>query len=349
MTDLNRTAHLVGSIPLSSSEEVFCTICDAFGSHLKRLPDGETGERGSWILYQREMLLQHPAMEADTSIPKFAFKQWDGKVIREVELLKIRDDVDTSTLEFPVGYAVHAIESFKDFQRLQAEGKIPQNVRFQVSLPTPMATGYNYVSPNGRQTFLEVYERSFAKDVAKILDNIPHDKLAIQWDVCQEVLVFEDYYLGRPDDYERQIFDQFARLASWIPEPVELGFHICYGSPGNDHVIRPQDFALSVKIANGIAEGVNRKLEFMHMPGTFGEPEASFFEPLRDLRLPAECELYLGLLFDDEEEGNEARIEMARNYVADFGIATVCGWGRANADSLPSLLRCHQVALGDSA
>ena len=33
-----------------------------------------------------------------------------------------------------------------------------ENVKFQVSLPTPFAAGYNYISPNGRSEFLKIYE-----------------------------------------------------------------------------------------------------------------------------------------------------------------------------------------------
>ena len=104
MTKLNNTAHLVGSIPLNSSEEVFCSICDTIGSHVKRIPDGETGDRTNWIFFQRKMLANHPAMEIDSSVPKFQFKQWDGKVIREVDLLKIKDGINLDQLVFPIGY-----------------------------------------------------------------------------------------------------------------------------------------------------------------------------------------------------------------------------------------------------
>ena len=40
------TAHLVGSVPLSDAETVFRTVSASIGLHLKRITDGETGERG---------------------------------------------------------------------------------------------------------------------------------------------------------------------------------------------------------------------------------------------------------------------------------------------------------------
>ena len=50
---MNRAApglvHLIGSVPLASTEEVFRTLVGALGDRLSRMPDGETGERRRWI------------------------------------------------------------------------------------------------------------------------------------------------------------------------------------------------------------------------------------------------------------------------------------------------------------
>ena len=55
--------HLIGSVGLQSAEEVFATLSAERGLWLKRMPDGETGERARWIWWQREMMLAHPDME----------------------------------------------------------------------------------------------------------------------------------------------------------------------------------------------------------------------------------------------------------------------------------------------
>ena len=64
MTELTG-AHLVGSVPLADAESVFRTVAKELGPFLARIPDGETGNRHRWIWWQREMLLNHPAMELD--------------------------------------------------------------------------------------------------------------------------------------------------------------------------------------------------------------------------------------------------------------------------------------------
>jgi hypothetical protein len=45
-------AHLVGSVPLASSEAVFRAIAAEIGDRVRRIPDGETGPRSDWIVWQ---------------------------------------------------------------------------------------------------------------------------------------------------------------------------------------------------------------------------------------------------------------------------------------------------------
>ena len=45
-------AHLVGSVPLASAETVFRTIAAEIGDRVRRIPDGETGPRSDWIVWQ---------------------------------------------------------------------------------------------------------------------------------------------------------------------------------------------------------------------------------------------------------------------------------------------------------
>ena len=51
--------HLIGSIPLDNSEQVFRRLSAELGKHLRRMPDGETGERSRWVYFQRQMLEAH--------------------------------------------------------------------------------------------------------------------------------------------------------------------------------------------------------------------------------------------------------------------------------------------------
>ena len=342
----NRTAHLVGSIPLPDAETVFRTVSQALGSSLKRIPDGETGDRSRWIWFQRAMLESHPDMELDSAIPPFEVVQWDGKVVRETQWMKFKDDADPSMSSFPTGYLDAAVESYRVYARLRDEGVIGQDVRFQVSIPTPMATAYMYISPSAREAYLPAYERALAEALEGIVDAIPHDRLAIQWDVCQEVLVFEDYepFGGRPADYKQQIFDELSRVGSFVPETVELGYHLCYGSPADEHLIMPKDMGILVEIANGLTSRLTRRLDFLHLPVPKDRTDAAYFEPLRTLNVPESAEVMLGLVHFDDAKGDAARIATAGDYLKSFGVATECGWGRTDPARVTGLLESHARA-----
>lgn len=336
--------HLIGSIPLDSSEAVFRTLASELGPHLSRIPDGETGERSRWVYFQRQMLLDHPAMEIDPTVPPYKFVQWDGKLVREIEQVRFKPGVDPATVTFETGYDKAALASWAVFERLRAAGAIPTGTRFQVCLPTPQASGYLYVSGPARETYFGVYERALKTALANIVKAIPAQDLAIQWDVCQEVLAFEGYFKDRPAHYKRQIFDMLGRLGDAVPVDVELGYHLCYGSPKDEHLVQPRDAAILVEMMEGIAEATRRHIDFVHIPIPRDRTDDAYYAPLRGWNRPTGTKLYLGLLHHDDEAGDRARIAMARRFVDDFGLSAECGWGRTEPGRLPGLLKGHRVA-----
>ena len=82
--------HFVGSVPLPDAETVFRTLSAVAGPHVKRLPDGETGIRKTWIRFLQGVLAENPAIEVATDLPPFKFIQWDSKLLREIPRLRLR-------------------------------------------------------------------------------------------------------------------------------------------------------------------------------------------------------------------------------------------------------------------
>ncbi len=339
--------HLIGSVPLPDAETVFRTVAHELGPYLARIPDGETGNRHRWIWWQREMLLRHPAMELDPDTKPFELRQWDGALIRTTEWLRFKPDVDPATVTFDTGYAAAALESYATFRRLRDGGDIPAGLRFQVCLPTPMASGYMYVCPTALAAYLPAYERALLAALHEIAAEIPHRDLSIQWDVCQEVLLFEDYFPHRPPAYKQDVFAMLARLGDAVPEDVECGYHLCYGSPRDEHLVMPRDTAILVELSQGILARLQRRMDFLHLPVPQDRSDAAYFAPLAGLALPVGATLYLGLIHHDDAAGDSARIEAARTVVPRFGIATECGWGRTDPARVPGLLAAHRRAMSD--
>ncbi len=338
-------AHMVGSVPMQDAETVFRAVSGALGPHLKRITDGETGERQRWIWFQRDMLLNHPDMELDDVEPPFAVYQWDGQLLRETQYIRFRPGVDPAGVTFETGYAAAALESFQLYSRLRDEGVIGFDTLFQVSLPTPMATAYMYVSPICRDAYIRAYEKALLAALAEIVGSAPQDRLSIQWDVCQEVLAFEDYFSHRPDDYKTQVFDELARLGDSVPPAVDMGYHLCYGSPRDEHLVMPADMGILVEITNGLAGKLERRPDFIHLPVPKDRTDREYFEPLTRLGLPEGVEVYLGLIHFDDEPGDRARIDTAREFFPFSGVATECGWGRTDPARVPGLLESHRRAV----
>ena len=127
-----------------------------------------------------------------------------------------------------------------------------------------------------------------------------------------------------------------------VPEDVELGYHLCYGSPADEHLVMPRDAGILVEMLNGINTAVTRKIEFLHVPVPRDRTDDGYFHPLRDLDIDRDIEIYLGLIHHDDDAGDAARIGTARKYLDEFGISTECGWGRTDPARVPGLLDSHR-------
>lgn len=337
--------HIVGSVPLDCAEAVFCAVAGSVGPYLHRLPDGETGPRKLWIGMISAMLDKHPALEIDTDQPPFEMKLWTGEVHRTLKRLRFRTGIDPKTVRFETGYGAMAIESFGIFDRLQRSGIIPAGVKFQVAIPSPFAPTYNYISKKWRDAFLEIFTTHLCEEVAKIATALPNERIAIQWDVLQEILAWENYFTDRDDDYRTQIRTTLGRIGNAVPKGMELGYHLCYGSPKDEHLVQPKDAATMVSLIAEVLREVKRPIEFFHLPVPKQRIDADFYKPLANLSLPSNCELHLGLVHLNDDEGNWARLNVASQFVKVAGVSTECGWGRGNPERVRALLETHRQLL----
>lgn len=338
-------AHLVGSVPLNDAEEVFRHIGGELGSHLKRLPDGETGRRSDWIGFVRRGLGKHPDFEKDLDNPPYQFTQWDGKVVMEWPYLQFVKNSARAAVSFETGYADDAIASFRTFERLQGEGAIPASVRYQACSATPLAIAYMYIKPEDRKDFTAAYTRHLIEEMLKIADAVPHDRLCYQWDVCQEVLMWEGYFAQNPD-HKQEIIASLAELGDAVPPEVELGYHLCYGSPLDEHCVQPKDMGVLVEISEGILGAVNREVSYLHLPVPRERDDEAYFRPLAGLWIPAETDLYLGCVHPGDDAANSRKLELASAQVKISGIGSECGWGRGDPDALDAIIEAHKTLAG---
>jgi hypothetical protein len=334
--------HLVGSVPLADSAEVFRKVTEGAGGHVHRLPDGETGTRINWVRFIQEQLAARPDMEVDPTVPPIKWVQWDGKHLRDIHRLRFKPGTDLSRVTFATGYADMAIESFAVFDRLQKQGAIAPDTRFLVCMATSLAPGYNYISPHSRPDFVRLFTDHLAGEVARIARSIPHERLAVQWDVCQEVLMWENYYGEQHAGWRDEIIGVEKRLGEAVPAGAHLGYHLCYGSPADEHLIMPKDMGVMVEMTNDIVHAVQRPVEFFHLPVPRERSDDAFFAPLDRLCIDSYTELHFGLVHLGDEVGDAARLAAVRRHARVDGVGTECGWGRKNPGQIPALLAQHR-------
>lgn len=335
-----RHVHMVGSVPRQNAEEVFRLVGGMLANRLPRITDGETGPRNYWITSQARVLHYSDAFEP-------ADHDWDpdsGSVPETgAPKYRLKEGVDAASLVIPTfGYAAEAKESYDLFRRLRDEGVIPSETRFQVSLPTPTAFLTGIVAPESRKAVARAMDTNVREDVLRIVETIPHKDLAIQWDACLEVFIWEGISTLFHDDPKTECLKQLASLIDLVPASVQVGYHLCYGDFRHKHGVEPRDMGVMVTMANFIAEHVSRTVDWVHMPVPRDRDDDAYFEPLKDLRLQPGTELFLGLIhYTDGEAGTLRRMATARRHWRDFGIATECGLGRRDPDTIEELLRIH--------
>jgi len=333
--------HFVGSIGLEDAETVFRSLAENVGDKAFYYPDGETGVRTNWVVWQGQVFADHSGFEQ--------IESGQGYIEGAPPPTHFAPTVEPGALAFSsLGYAAEAAKSFALFSKMKSEGKIPGSVRFQVSLPTPAAVLETFVASDHRRNVLPAYTAAMANEVNTILAAIPHDQLALQWDIAVEVIAADGGMPSLFDNPLNDTVDELQKLCAPIPEEVHLGFHLCYGDPGHKHIIEPRDLGTSVAFANALTSGISRRVDYVHMAVPRDRDDEAYFAPLKNLDID-QTRLNLGLVhFTDGVAGTKKRLATAKQFASGFGIATECGFGRRDPATIPGLLQIHTEVSGSA-
>jgi hypothetical protein len=306
------------------------------------VPDGETGPRAAWVGYERERLVRpHPDVEtvavteSPTGIPRHAY---------ETPVFRIRDGV--ADLHWDAWPRIdEALESYRLFIALRQEGAIPEGVRFQVCLPFPSSALNGFKADFARD--YPVAERGFEdlvrRELERLTGEIPAADLAIQWDVCYEVLDLEGVLAWTPDGAWERFAGPVSRLTRLIPEDVLVGYHLCYGTFPEWPMYEARDMSLLVRMANHAVAESGRSVDWLHLAGPryLRSEDERFFAPLADLRA-ADTRVFLGIVLPvDGVAGLQRRHRTASKYLDDFGVAMYCGFGRQPGTDGMETMREH--------
>jgi hypothetical protein len=338
---------LVGSLPAGSTEEALREGGELFGDLVFALPDGETGPRAAWVGYERERLMKpNPALElvaateSPSGIPRHAY---------ETPVFRVREGAEVRWDAWP--RIDDAIESYRTFRELRDEGVIPADVRFQIGLPFPSSAlnAFKVEFASDYAAAEPAYEDLVRRELERLTAAIPPSDLAIQWDVCYEVLDIEGVisWMGGGDAAWERFTGPVGRLARLLAEDVLVGYHFCYGTFPEWPMYEARDMALIVRMANHAVANSGRHVDWVHLAGPryLRSEDESFFRPLGDLDLP-DTRVYLGIVLPlDGIPGLQRRHDVARRFLDDFGVAMYCGFGRQPGADGRETMRNHRDAV----
>lgn len=344
---MSRAVHLVGSVPLADPREVFTTVSRILGPRLNRIPDGETGERSDWITWLEPIFADNPALEKSGEV--FRVHAGAARHMR----YRVRAGKSPSDIAFDnLFYADIARRSYVEFAALKADGVTPANCRFQIDLVPAHSVLWLFLQEDLHRAVDPIYNAALKREIDKISRALPHEQIAIQFDVASAV--FARLQRNQPNPYGKDRAEMLAvfsgilaDLAAQVPPDVELLFHFCYGDANHKHAVEPLDMGDMVDLANQLAADIARPINLIHMPVPRDRSDDVYFAPLLRLALRPETELSLGLVhYTDGVDGTKVRVAAAERHVKAFSIATECGFGRRDPATVPELLRIHAEVAG---
>ena len=347
------SVHFNGSVNLPDADTVMREISARIPNGVRRMTDGEPGERNYWIMFQIQKFMAMPEFEAATEARE-AYDTGDVEAPATPQL-RLADGVSAKDVRWPdLGYATAYGESFEVFRSLQEAGTIPDGVRFQIQYPTPLACVAGSIVPEDMPAVGESYAAALFADLDRALASLPHDRIAVQWDVAVEFGLLEGTYAGAMP--LEQVAPGLIRCIDHVPDDVPVGMHLCYGDYGHQHFKQPDSLAMQVRLVNALVSGARRPVNWFSFTVPQAQRNAGYFVPLRDLSAGPEAELYFALVPyypADQPRGTtaeqvrliDAALAESGSGAREWGICTECGMGRVEAADVPALLDKHAEIL----
>jgi hypothetical protein len=346
--------HFNGSVNLPDAETVMREICARIPAGVTRIPDGETGERGGWILFQLAKFIESGSFREVPAPPD------ETDQYRDLPTLELADGVSPAQVRWPdPGYSQAYLDSYTTFRELAAEGVIGDRVRFQVEFPTPMAC--LIWMTREFDALRASYEKVLFADLGAVLAAVPAGRLAVQWDVAVEFYALESSPPEGAGLLLEVISQDLARCIDQVPADIPAGLHLCYGDLGHSHFMPPPSLARQCRLLEAVTSLAQRPVSFASFTVPQDAADPAYFAPLAELRTGPQTELYFSLVpyYPARQEPGTTGKQVALIDAAltatpagarPWGVSTECGMGRVDRADVTTLLDQHaKIIAGDFA
>ena len=326
-TSIDRTVHLVGTIPADDTHDALQLVVDTVGDRVgDQLPDGETGDRYNWIGRLIESLKTHPDLELTRD------GDWSDYESTPAFKVKSGHTFESVGLDYYEAFG----ESWPEFQKARIELGRP-DLRFQVGIPGPIdlafasfgfnpISGFRYSGPFENATVAEI-ERIHA---------VAGDEVVYQIEIPIELEVAIRIPSPLRPAGTRWLARRILRVVERAPEGTRWGIHLCVGDMNNTAFSKLGDSRPSVLLSNALVDQfpTGRTLEFVHMPFAHGSipptTEEAFYAPLSDLNVPDDVRFIAGFVHESQDVEDQRSIQrlVEERIGHPVDVSAACGLGR---------------------
>lgn len=342
-----RKALLVGSLPFANEKEAMHRALAELGESLICLPDGEIGEkteqyplgsRSAWAMVSIDLCL---ADSKRWEIIKEGRYGESGFPVDYDALYKVRPKCEPNDLVQHLNFHYHDYfnESYPIFKQLRKEHGTP-DMKFQVGIPTGLAISLHMLEPENIFRYFDAFNERLAFEMNEIIKQAGDD-VVIQLEIPAEVgVVYQS-----PDQIDVALQSVFG-LVKRLDPSAKVGVHLCYGDLNNESITHPTSLKTMADFVNKMIQEWPQAHDplYIHFPFAEGDIpprlEASYYEPLKHIQLPASTRFVAGFVHEKREMAELQQIlqtiETIRNHPID--IACSCGLGRRSPEVAIELL-----------
>jgi hypothetical protein len=332
-----RRALMIGSIPAVDAEQAMSQALRELGPHLAYLPDGETGDRDTWVVGAIKSLRDHPGLEVKN---EGGWTNYDDQLNFKVKkgYALTGDDLD-------LGLAKAFRTSYPIFQRLRTEFEQP-DLTFQVGIPGDFDMTLFTLGPMQAFSRREPFTAATARDIAAVHAEAGDDAL-FQIEVPAEQVFVAKMPKPMRGLMASMMANRVVELAKRAPEGSRFGVHLCLGDLGHKALGKLPDAGPVAALGNAVVGKwpAGRTLEYVHAPLAEGDQppvtEEAFYRPLAGLRLPADTRFVAGFVHESSSIEHAKKIlGWVESHVGrTVDVAASCGLGRRSAEDAEAVMR----------
>lgn len=142
--------------------------------------------------------------------------------------------------------------------------------------PTPLACVAGTIVPEDIPAVGESYAAALFADLDRALASLPHDRIAVQWDVAVEFGLLEGSMGPAGAMPVDQVAPGLIRCIDHVPDDVPVGMHLCYGDYGHQHFKQPDSLAMQVALVNALVSGAPRPVNWFSFTVPQGRSDSGY-------------------------------------------------------------------------